>query len=36
MSNTDTIAEAPQDSAAVAHAEAAAALFAKVREGSAG
>ena len=33
MSNTDTIAEAPQDSAAVAHAEAAAALFAKVREG---
>ena len=33
MSNTDMIAEAPQDSAAVAHAEAAAALFAKVREG---
>ncbi len=33
MSNTDTIAEAPQDSAAVAHAEAAAALFAKIREG---
>jgi MoxR-like ATPase len=33
MTNTDTIAEAPQDSAAVAHAEAAAALFAKTREG---
>ena len=34
MTNTDTIAEAPQDSAAaVAHAEAAAALFAKIREG---
>jgi MoxR-like ATPase len=33
MSNTDTIAEAPPDSAAVAHAEAAAALFAKIREG---
>jgi len=33
MSNTDTIAEATPDSAAVAHAEAAAQLFAKVREG---
>jgi MoxR-like ATPase len=34
MTNTDTMAEAPQDSAAaVAHAEAAAALFAKIREG---
>ena len=33
MSNIDTMAEAPQDSGAVAHAEAAAALFAKIREG---
>ena len=33
MSDIETIAKAPQDSAAVAHAEAAAALFAKVREG---
>ncbi|HUO93826.1 MAG TPA: MoxR family ATPase [Rhizomicrobium sp.] len=33
MSNTNTIAEASSNSAAVAHAEAAAQLFAKVREG---
>ena len=33
MSDTDTISEAPQESAAVEHAEAAATLFTRVREG---